>query len=205
MPSAPPKAITTAKVAGRSQSACRTSCQAKNPAVTVASTWSRPPSGCAKPCTKPWPSPRPVWAQAALGTSVRATARARIGPGCMDGPRCRCVQNCTPRARSARPRLSLERASPSGRRAGPSANKSRPVRIGISGRAALIDAGGGWGRTATIAGVFVSGEFSDGGSDSLLLAVVLPDPGLLFRPRIRWSRPAANGFKGRKCAMVRRR
>src|SRR5262249_21787802 len=76
-----------------------------------------PPNGWAKPCTRPCAS-CPGWASAAVGIRAKARARRRVRMAC--------------------PRIDREfmQRSP---------NKSKPARIGTSGRAALIDTGGWMG------------------------------------------------------------
>src|SRR5262245_28150647 len=112
--SVPPAAMARTKVAGTSHSARPPSCQAKIPTVTMARTWSSPPSGCARPCTKPCASPIPGWARAAVGTSVRAMAAVRRWR--MVGPRERQVRSSA-QNRISRPRSARACAPPSRRAA----------------------------------------------------------------------------------------
>ena len=56
-PSVPPKAMTIGKVTGSSQTAGGPSCAPQSPTAIIASTWSRPETGCESPARNPVASP----------------------------------------------------------------------------------------------------------------------------------------------------
>ena len=76
MPMIPPNAITSGKTIGNSQIAGDPRNAPQRPTATIATTWSGPNSGCAKPPTKP-PLALPVCAKA--GAHAIARSKTAIG------------------------------------------------------------------------------------------------------------------------------
>ena len=74
-PRNPPNAITSGNVTGSSQIAGAPSCAPHRPTATIASTWSRPDTGCSSPVTKPAAWPDCSCAQAGTGKQ-RSTSGA---------------------------------------------------------------------------------------------------------------------------------
>ena len=78
IPSSPPPAMPARKAVGSAQRIAPPEAPAQRPIATIASTWSKPPSGWSSPAEKPCTLPMPVWARAAPGAAISARRAKRV-------------------------------------------------------------------------------------------------------------------------------